>query len=179
VHFEIPVDDAARAKEFYRASFEWRLDDADMGGGNVYTTVTTTPIDEQSRLPTEPGAINGGLMRRTAETPAPVITIGVDAIDDALKKVEAGGGGVVQPRTEIPEMGAFAYFKDSEGNVVGLWESVETEPSSIFPGLVHLVHHRHQSRPVLHCRKDGPGWQGRRCRPRPRLWRRNRCQLSG
>jgi hypothetical protein len=29
----------------------------------------------------------------------------------------------VQPRTEIPEMGAFAYFKDSEDNVVGLWEN--------------------------------------------------------
>ncbi len=123
VHFEIPVDDAARAKEFYRSIFEWELNDADMGGGNIYTTVTTTPIDEESRLPTEPGAINGGLMRRTPDTSTPVITIGVDAIDDALKKVEAGGGRVVQPRTEIPGMGAFAYFKDSEGNVLGLWET--------------------------------------------------------
>ena len=122
VHFEIPVDDAARAKEFYRTTFDWELNDMDMGGGNTYTTVTTTPIDEQSRLPTEPGAINGGLMRRTSDTPVSVITIGVDAIDDALKKIEAGGGSVVQPRTEIPDMGAYAYFKDTEGNVVGLWE---------------------------------------------------------
>jgi uncharacterized protein len=124
VHFEIPVDDAARAKEFYRSIFDWQLDDTDMGGGNIYTTVTTTPIDEQSRTPTESGAINGGLMQRSPHTPAPVITIGVDAIDDALKKIEAGGGSVVQPRTEIPDMGAFAYFKDSEGNVVGLWETI-------------------------------------------------------
>jgi uncharacterized protein len=123
VHFEIPVEDAARAKEFYRSIFDWQLDDMDMGGGNVYTTVTTTPIDEQSRIPTEPGAINGGLMQRSPDTPAPVITIDVAAIDDALKKIEADGGSVVQPRTEIPGMGAFAYFKDSEGNVVGLWET--------------------------------------------------------
>jgi predicted enzyme related to lactoylglutathione lyase len=123
VHFEMPVDDAARAKRFYSSVFDWQLFDADMGGGNVYTTVTTTPIDEQTRIPTEPGAINGGLMRRTSDTPAPVITIGVDAIDLALKKIEAGGGVVVQPRTEIPTMGAFAYFKDTEGNVVGLWET--------------------------------------------------------
>jgi uncharacterized protein len=123
VHFEIPVDDAARAKEFYRSIFDWQLDDMDMGGGNIYTTVTTTPIDEQSRIPTDPGAINGGLMQRSPDTPAPVITIGVTAIDDALKKIEADGGSVVQPRTEIPDMGAFAYFKDSEGNVVGLWET--------------------------------------------------------
>jgi predicted enzyme related to lactoylglutathione lyase len=123
VHFEIPVDDAERAKEFYRSIFDWQLNDADMGGGNIYTTVTTTPINEQTRLPTEPGAINGGLMRRIPETPAPVITIDVDAIDDTLKQIEAAGGSVVQPRTEIPNMGAFAYFKDSEGNVVGLWET--------------------------------------------------------
>ena len=123
VHFEIPVDDAERAKEFYRSIFDWQLNDADMGGGNIYTTVTTTPINEQTRLPTEPGAINGGLMRRIPETPAPVITIDVDAIDDTLKQIEAAGGSVVQPRTEIPNMGAFAYFKDSEGNVVGLWQN--------------------------------------------------------
>jgi predicted enzyme related to lactoylglutathione lyase len=124
VHFEIPVDDAARAKEFYRSAFDWELTDMDMGGGNIYTTVTTTPVDEQTRLPTEPGAINGGLMRRTPDTHATVVTIGVDVIDEALKKVEAGGGSVVQPRTEIPDMGAFAYFKDTEGNVVGLWENL-------------------------------------------------------
>jgi len=124
VHFEIPVDDAARAREFYGSAFDWDLNEADMGGGNMYTSATTTAIDETTRQPTEPGAINGGLMQRTADTPAPVITIGVTSIDESLKKVEAGGGSTVQPRTEIPEMGAFAYFKDSEGNVIGLWESL-------------------------------------------------------
>lgn len=124
VHFEIPVDDAARAREFYGSAFDWELNEMDMGSGNMYTTVTTTAIDETTRQPTEPGAINGGLMQWSADTPAPVITIGVTSIDESLKKVEAGGGSTVQPRTEIPEMGAFAYFKDSEGNVMGLWESL-------------------------------------------------------
>lgn len=125
VHFEIPVDDRDRAKEFYRSAFDWELEDADMGDGNIYTSVITTPFDQQTRLPTEPGAINGGMFERSPQAPdAPVITIGVDAIDESLKKVEAGGGSVVQPRTEIPNMGAFAYFKDSEGNVVGLWETL-------------------------------------------------------
>jgi predicted enzyme related to lactoylglutathione lyase len=123
VHFEIPVDDSGRAKEFYRSIFDWDLIDNDMGGGNIYTTVITTPVDQQTQTPTEPGGINGGFMERTPGTPTPVITIGVDAIDEALKKVEAGGGSVVQPRTEIPNVGAFAYFKDSEGNVLGLWEN--------------------------------------------------------
>jgi uncharacterized protein len=47
----------------------------------------------------------------------------VEAIDDALKQVEAAGGTTVTPRTPIPGMGAFAYFKDPEGNVLGLWET--------------------------------------------------------
>ncbi|MGH2555686.1 MAG: VOC family protein [Actinomycetota bacterium] len=123
VHFEIPVDDRARAKEFYAAVFDWDLDDSDMGGGNVYTSVRTVATDERM-MPKEPGAINGGIMDRTPDTAAPVITIQVGSIDEALKKVEAGGGSTVQPRTEIPNMGAFAYFKDSEGNTMGLWENL-------------------------------------------------------
>ena len=122
VHFEIPVDDVPRAKDFYASIFDWDLNDADMGGGVMYTTVGTVETDEKMQ-PKEPGAINGGLMKRSSDTPSPVITIQVDAIDESLKKIEAGGGTVVQPRTPIPDMGAFAYFKDSEGNTMGLWET--------------------------------------------------------
>ena len=122
VHFEIPVDDRERAKGFYSSVFEWELNDNDMGGGIVYTSIRTVPTDER-QMPKEPGAINGGIMNRTADTRAPVVTIEVGSIDESLKKVEAEGGLTVQPRTEIPNMGAFAYFKDSEGNTMGLWES--------------------------------------------------------
>jgi predicted enzyme related to lactoylglutathione lyase len=88
-----------------------------------YTVIQTTEVDEQTQMPTTPGAINGGLMRRTGNTPSPVLTIDVDSIDSALKQVDAAGGGVVQPRTEIPGMGAYAYFTDPEGNTLGLWET--------------------------------------------------------
>lgn len=121
VHFEIPVDDVERAKRFYGAIFGWETHDmAEMD----YTVVQTTAVDAATQQPTEPGAINGGLYRRTAETPRqPVLTIDVASIDDALKQVEAAGGSVVQPRTAIPGMGAFAYFTDPEGNTLGLWEN--------------------------------------------------------
>jgi predicted enzyme related to lactoylglutathione lyase len=124
VHFEIPAEDLDRAKKFYGAVFGWTLQTTPMPGGGEYTSVVTTPVNEQTQIPAEPGAINGGMMERSATTPAPVITIDVDAIDVALKHVEAEGGTTVQPRTEIPGMGAFAYFKDSEGNVMGLWETI-------------------------------------------------------
>jgi hypothetical protein len=92
-------------------------------GGGTYTIAQTVPVDER-QMPTEPGAINGGMMERTPAAPSPVITIQVDSIDEALKKIEAGGGSTVTPRTEVPTMGWFAYFKDSEGNTMGLWETV-------------------------------------------------------
>jgi len=122
VHFEIPVDDRARATDFFGSVFDWELNDVDMGDGAVYTTVTTVPVDEQM-MPAERGAINGGLMDRKADPAAPVITVQVDSIDETLKKIEAGGGSTITPRTPIPNMGAFAYFKDSEGNTMGLWET--------------------------------------------------------
>jgi uncharacterized protein len=120
VHFEIPADDVTRAKEFYGSIFEWDLQDyPEM----QYTIVMTVPVDDK-QMPTQPGAINGGMMKRSNTTPSsPVLTIGVQSIDEALKKIEAGGGETVTPRTPIPGMGAFAYFKDTEGNTLGLYET--------------------------------------------------------
>ena len=120
VHFEIPADDVARAKEFYGSIFEWELQDyPEM----QYTIAMTVPVDDK-QMPTQPGAINGGMMKRSNTTPSsPVLTIEVQSIDEALKKIEAGGGETVTPRTPIPGMGAFAYFKDTEGNTLGLFET--------------------------------------------------------
>jgi uncharacterized protein len=122
VHFEIPAEDVERAKGFYGSVFGWQLQTMQMPGGE-YTIAMTTAVDDQTQQPREPGAINGGLMQRTEQTPSPVITIDVDAIDDTLQEVEAAGGTTVAPRTEIEGMGAFAYFKDPDGNVMGLWET--------------------------------------------------------
>ena len=121
VHFEIPADDVERAKSFYGSVFEWELNTMQMGEGE-YTIVTTSPVDD-SMMPTERGAINGGLMERSDLTPSPVITIDVDDIERSLKDIEAAGGSTVTPRTPIPGMGAFGYFKDPEGNIMGLWET--------------------------------------------------------
>jgi len=118
VHFEIPTDDLARARDFYASAFGWQLQGVpDM----EYTIAMTTAVDEQTQRPAQPGAINGGLMDRSSNTPNPIITIGVASVADALKKVEAAGGDVVTPETPIEGMGAFGYFKDSEGNVLGLF----------------------------------------------------------
>jgi predicted enzyme related to lactoylglutathione lyase len=120
VHFEIPVDDVDRAKAFYGSVFGWELPDYP---GMDYTGAITTPMGED-HMPLEKGAINGGIMRRNADAPNPLITIQVDSIDDHLGTISGAGGKVIKGRTEVPNMGWFAYVADTEGNVVGLWENM-------------------------------------------------------
>jgi predicted enzyme related to lactoylglutathione lyase len=122
IHFEIPVDDLARAKSFYSSIFGWRLDDMEMGGGGIYTGITTTPVGE-NMMPSEPGAINGGMAQRSDDLRVPAITIDVSSIDEYGKKIEAAGGKVLRAKTEIPGMGFYGYIADTEGNTIGLWES--------------------------------------------------------
>lgn len=118
VHFELPVDDQNRAKAFYAEAFGWNLADVP---GMAYTLVTTTPSGD--RGPTEPGAINGGMAERGGPVTAPVVTVEVDDIDAALATVERLGGKTVQGRNPVGDMGFTGYFSDTEGNVVGLWQT--------------------------------------------------------
>ena len=124
VHFEIPTDDHPRAMRFYGDVFGWQLQEMPTGD-DVYTLAITSPVDEQFQH-RESGAINGGLFPRSPQLPvhSPVITIGVDSIDDHLRKIEAAGGSMVVPKAEVSDMGYYAYFKDTEGNLMGLWESM-------------------------------------------------------
>lgn len=120
IHFEIPFDDKERVKKFYTETFGWTFDEMPEIG---YIGAMTTPAGEDG-MPKDPGAINGGIFERTKDQPNPVITIDVESIDDFLKKIEAAGGHVVSPKGEVPGMGFYAYFIDSEGNVMGLWETL-------------------------------------------------------
>lgn len=126
VHFEVPFDDKQRAKQFYGEAFGWQIDEMPEIG---YISLTTTPADDKG-YPTEPGGINGGLVERSQDTPAPIITIGVDSVDNYIKKVEAAGGKLMSPKGEVPDMGYFAYVKDTENNIIGLWQDFQENPKS-------------------------------------------------
>jgi uncharacterized protein len=123
VHFEIPADDRDRVKKFYSEAFDWDLQDQAFGE-DVYTMAITSPLDE-NYMHKEKGAINGGIYTRTSELPNPIIVISVPYIDEHIPKIEAAGGKLVVPKGEVPEMGYYAYFKDSEGNLMGLWEDIK------------------------------------------------------
>lgn len=121
VHFEIPFDDGARAREFYGETFGWQMVPVP---GMSYTMVMTGPSDPEQG-PTEPGFINGGMFERSAGFPgkAPTLVIDVPSVDEALHKVEAAGGKPVTEKMPVGDMGFTGYFTDTEGNLMGLWET--------------------------------------------------------
>ncbi len=119
VHFEIPVDDDARAQSFYSDVFGWDIRSIP----EVNYIAATTGESSDEGMPTEPGRINGGLYRRTDEFPkGPVLTIGVADMDSALARVRDHGGRVVNEPFDVSGMGIAAYIADSEDNVIGLWQ---------------------------------------------------------
>jgi predicted enzyme related to lactoylglutathione lyase len=124
VHFEIPFDDKERSQKFYSEVFGWKMTDfPEMN----YTGVGTVETDE-NQMPKEAGAINGGMFKRGTIGGAPdvpVIAIQVDSIDDHIEKIKAAGGEVAMAKVPIAEMGFYAYVKDTEGNIIGLWENAK------------------------------------------------------
>lgn len=119
VHFEIPYDDAERARAFYRDAFGWTIN---AYPEIHYDIVQTGPVDDRG-YPSESGYVGGGMLKRESPTDRPVITIDVDDIDAALARVEELGGMAVLGRQEVGDSGYAAYFKDVEGNLMGLWQA--------------------------------------------------------
>ena len=123
-HFEVPYTDKDRASKFYQDVFGWQI--ADAPGDMPYSFAITTPINDQM-MPTEPGGINGGMYQRGDEgaSKSPVIVIDVESCEQRIGDVEAAGGSNVMGPVEIPNMGIYAQVKDSEDNIIGLWQSLK------------------------------------------------------
>lgn len=118
VHFEIPYDDADRARAFYAGAFAWDLDPM---AGHDYTVAVTGPVSDGR--PSEAGFVNGGLAPRGPALSRPTVVVDVEDIESTLTRVLELGGAVLLERTAVGEMGFSAYLTDSEGNVLALWQS--------------------------------------------------------
>lgn len=124
VHFEMPYEDKQRAASFYSQAFGWT---ADMLGPEMgeYVVVHTTETDKDTRMVKTPGAINGGMFKRTKPEQAPSVVIAVEDIQAAMDRVTAAGGQVLGGQTpgqpdNIPGIGLYCSIVDSEGNRVGM-----------------------------------------------------------
>ncbi len=120
-HFEIPYSDKDRIHKFYSTVFGWQIFPAP--GGMSYSFMVTTDIDQEFK-PTEPGGINGGMYERDDEggSKSPLILIEVESCEQRIKDVEAAGGSRVVGPVTIDDMGIYAQVKDSEDNIIGLWQ---------------------------------------------------------
>jgi predicted enzyme related to lactoylglutathione lyase len=123
-HFEIPADNIERAKKFYEKIFDWKIEKYD-DKGEEYYFVMTTEVGDDEWTPKEPGAINGGLVKREMPDEPFINYVTVDSIDRTCKLIEKNGGKIVMPKTEMGEWGWWAIFKDTEGNVLGLYEEAK------------------------------------------------------
>ena len=123
VHFEMPYDNPERIAKFYETAFGWktRMLGADMDN---YVLATTTETDEEG--PKNPGAINGGFFPKKPDWPAqyPSIVIAVEDIKDSIKQVIDAGGEVLGEPVEIPDVGQYVSFYDTEGNRVSMLQPI-------------------------------------------------------
>jgi uncharacterized protein len=123
VHFEMPFDDRKRIAKFYESAFGWqtRMLGEDMGH---YVLATTTETTESG--PKRPGAINGGFYPRKPEWPAqhPSVVIAVDDIKQSMQKVIDAGDKVIGEPMDIPGVGQYVSFFDTEGNRLSMLQPI-------------------------------------------------------
>jgi predicted enzyme related to lactoylglutathione lyase len=107
VHLEFVAEDMAKAQEFYGKVFGWE----------------TRPIDEEYTLwqPGE-GELGGGFTKSSSTGQRTFAYIHVEDMEGKLKEIEAAGGKVTHPKTEIGgDHGFYAMFTDPNGTLVCLW----------------------------------------------------------
>jgi uncharacterized protein len=124
VHFEMPYEDKSRMAKFYAQVFGWKHQMLGPEMGN-YVVVSTSERDEKTGFPKKPGMINGGFFAKTKDTQYPSLVIAVDDIKQAMKGVKEAGGRVLGGQKpgepdEIPGVGLYVAFIDTEGNRVGM-----------------------------------------------------------
>ena len=115
VHFELPYENPNRIAKFYESAFGWKTQFLGEDMGN-YILVTTAETDVKPGVPA--GAINGGLFPKNPDWPAqyPSVVIGVEDIRASMKKVAEAGGEILGEPMEIPGVGKYVSFLDTEGN---------------------------------------------------------------
>ncbi len=120
VHFEMPYGDRGRMAKFYKASFGWKTKELGEEMGN-YVIAMTTEAGPQGR-PKSPGSINGGFYPKKPDWPEqhPSVVIAVDDIKKAMAKVAKAGGQVLGEPMDIPGIGSYVSFIDTEGNRVSM-----------------------------------------------------------
>jgi predicted enzyme related to lactoylglutathione lyase len=114
--FEIPTEDINRAQKFYETIFSIQMIPLDLG----QLKMCMFPLEDQAGVG---GALNYNTeFYKPSATDGPLIYLNANPdVQIVLDRVEAAGGKIVVPKTEIsPEYGHMAVFIDTEGNRIAL-----------------------------------------------------------
>jgi predicted enzyme related to lactoylglutathione lyase len=118
-HYEIPATDPERAARFYRQVFGWKVEP--LAWERPYFKI------RGSAVPTEAGreGIDGGIAEAGGGLDHPLLIIHIEdaGLPSVLEKITGAGGSVDLPVTRVGAMGWWARFRDSEGNLLGLWQA--------------------------------------------------------
>jgi predicted enzyme related to lactoylglutathione lyase len=119
VHFEMPAADRNRMAAFYQRAFGWKTQMLGPEMGN-YVVVTTAESDVKPGAPA--GAINGGFFEKKPDWPAqhPSVVIAVEDVSAAMQRVNAAGGKTLGEPMQIPGIGKYVSFYDTEDNRVSM-----------------------------------------------------------
>ncbi|MBL8745247.1 MAG: VOC family protein [Phycisphaerae bacterium] len=120
VHFEIGCQNIEKARRFFGEVFGWEY------APNVVPN-NAAMVGNLGPFAASPTAGIGGHLNSLGHPPHQYVTvyIQVDDIEQALAKIERASGSTLIPKQEVPGMGWFAWFKDPEGNVLGLWKTMK------------------------------------------------------
>jgi len=125
VHFEMPAENRKRMAEFCTKTFGWQTQQLGPEMGE-YLLVSTTETSQDGH-PKMPGAINGGFYQKTDDPVSnyPSVVISVDDINESIGKIKNGGGKILGEVQEIPGIGKYISFIDTESNRVGMLQPSE------------------------------------------------------
>ena len=115
VHFEMPYENRERMAKFYETVFGWKTQ---MLGEEMGNYVLATTAESDARAGSPAGAINGGFFAKKPDWPAqyPSVVIAVEDIVQSMSGVNEAGGQVLGEPMEIPGIGSYVSFLDTEGN---------------------------------------------------------------
>lgn len=120
VHFEMPAEDSKRMADFYSNAFGWQMQFFGPEMGN-YIVATTSELGEDN-FPKQRGTINGGFYQKTDDPVSnhPSVVIAVDDVNESMEKIRNSGGKILNEPVDIPGVGKYVSFIDTEGNRVSI-----------------------------------------------------------
>src|SRR5258708_38619238 len=116
VHVELSTTDVSKAKSFYGALFNWKLEDVEMGPGFTYTMIKV-------------GEGTGGGMMKQLIPGAPsswLAYVLVNDIQAATQKAKSLAATIMRDVMEVPGAGWLSIITDPTGAMLGLWKPKKT-----------------------------------------------------